>query len=147
MEKETGRAILNYEFLLFGPPDACPRESRDQSIRIDLDEAAFERKIAAANSYNPDFMHEVTQQLDKFGREPFMVEYLLPAGPHSEWHSGRGKPRYETQGETQVLNGKYQQVIRHEEHFKPSWRNCGRAWAWPDQRGVISISARPSRAA
>ena len=117
--KNTGRAILNYEFLLFGPPNICPAEVRDRSIRIDLDEPALERKLAAAYSYNPDFMHEVEKQIAQFGREPFMVEYLLPAGADSEWHAGRGKPRYETNGEELVLSGKYQHVIRHSEHFEP----------------------------
>lgn len=119
VEKKTGRKIVNYDFLLFGPPDACPEALRDRSIRVDLNEADFARKIAAAESYNPDFTHEVTQQVERFGKEPFMVEYLMPADDGAEWHAGKGKPLYEIYGELQVLKGKYKNVIRYKEHFEP----------------------------
>jgi|ERR1700677_1171304 len=119
VEKKTGRRILNYEFVLFGPPDACPGALRDKAIRIDLDEAALARKIAAAKAYNPDFQHEVTQQLEKFGTKPFMVEFLIPADMDSEWNSSKGKPHYEVCGEALVLNQIYKDVIRYQDHFQP----------------------------
>jgi len=117
VEKETGRRIANYGFLLFGPPDACPEELRDRAIRVDLGAAAMDRKIAAAESYSPDFTHEVTQQVEKYGREPFKVEYLLPVDADRDYNVT--KPLYEVYGELQVISGKYKNVIRYSDHFEP----------------------------
>lgn len=119
VEKETGRKIQNYDFLLFGPPDTCPDALRDRAIRVELNDDDFARKIAAAESYNEDFTHEVTKQTDRYGKKPFMVEYLMPAERGAEWHAGRGTPTYEVYGELQVMKGKYKQVIRYADHFKP----------------------------
>jgi hypothetical protein len=141
--RTTGAGISNYDFTLVGPPGHCPEHLRAGAIRLDLDEAAFARKLSAAHSY-PELRAEVEAALSgagsvAFGEHPdlarrtgasfgracaddFRVEWLRPAadaaGATSHWDD-REPPFYEAYGERQVQAGHYERVLRHREHVLP----------------------------
>lgn len=62
-ERRYGRRIANYDFAVVGPPDECPDEFRDESIWLELDDAAFDRKLKAARSYTPKLATDVEAAL------------------------------------------------------------------------------------
>jgi hypothetical protein len=46
-ERVHGHRVANFDFLVVGPPDECPEELFDESIWLNLDDAAFARKVNA----------------------------------------------------------------------------------------------------
>jgi len=115
--KQTGLVLGNYDFLLAGRPDKCPEDLREGAIRVDLDEAALQRKLTAANNYQ-ELKAEVETALKKFGSSPFLTEYLRPARTCLFNPSG-AIPYYESYGEKQVAAGLYEHVIRYSKHIQP----------------------------
>jgi hypothetical protein len=114
-----GRRIANFDFPLVGAPDDCSPGDRSEALRLDLDEAALHRKLAAARTY-PELAGEVDTALADHGSERFRVECLRPV------HYGLDiaplfshPPFYETHGEKRVSLGLYGQVIRFREHLAP----------------------------
>jgi hypothetical protein len=112
----SGRAIASFDFPLVGDP----RTAGDSAfVRLRLDEAALQRKIAAACGY-PEMASEVGCALQRFGREAFRIECLrrvvtadsAPAVDHEV-------PFYERFGEQQVAAGLYTDVIRARKHIRP----------------------------
>lgn len=115
----TGRAPLNYDFLLTGRPDDCPEILRSGAIHIVLDDAALQRKLAAARVYT-EIAHEFEVALAQAGLEAFRHEILRPAGDFSGFDGfGARRPYYETHGENMVAAGRYRDVLRWEKHMKP----------------------------
>src|ERR1700722_14414337 len=55
---KSGRQIKNFDFLLTGRPDECPADLRANAITMLLDNAAVDRKLAAARGY-PELGQEV----------------------------------------------------------------------------------------
>jgi hypothetical protein len=115
----AGHSLRNFEFPLEGAPGACPAEDLGEALRLDLDAAALERKLAAAAAY-PEMAAEVERALASHGRAPFGVECLVPVRYGLEI-GGRSAqpPYYETYGERQVAAGIYREVIRFREHLTP----------------------------
>ncbi len=133
--------LLNYEFTLFARQASCPAERQLAAIWLDLDDAAWRRKLAAARRY-PELAREVeaaltgdvspllggfpelaaaaAEAIGPLGKEAFLVECLrsVPAG---EIDPGPPQPRpfYESYGENLVASGKYAQVIRYRQHLQP----------------------------
>jgi hypothetical protein len=64
-----GRAILNFDFVVVGPPDDCPQKVRSQALKLSLDDAFFKRKLAAATSHHPKLAADVNAAL---GGEPLL---------------------------------------------------------------------------
>lgn len=114
----SGREIRNYDFLLTGRPDECPAGLQADAICLKLDDAAINRKLAAAEGY-PELKHEVEFALKEFGRAAFATEWLRPAENRIGLEATAEKPYYETYGEKQKAAGHYQHVIRQEEHMLP----------------------------
>jgi len=84
-----------------------------------LDEAAVDRKLAAAKNY-PELQMEVESALAKFGRNAFAVESLSPANVHEGLDGLNPEPPYyEIFGEKRVSEGRYTHVIRYREHVVP----------------------------
>lgn len=109
------RELASFEFLLVGRPDECPVGG----LRVDLDDSALARKIAAARAY-PEMAYEVDAALEKFGADAFRVECLRPtAGVGWRASDGNAPPYYETYGEQQVAAGLYSEVLRAREHVDP----------------------------
>jgi hypothetical protein len=115
LRRQTGRDVRNYEFLLDGPPEA----DRPGSVVIRLDEAALERKLAAAHDYT-EMRAEVAAALGRYGRQAFATECLGPAtAPSPTMRFEEELPYYERYGETRVREGRYADIIRYRDHVRP----------------------------
>jgi len=116
---KSNRRIQNFDFLLTGRPDECPAHLRANAMKLSLDNAAVERKLAAARGY-PELSAEVDGALRQFGKEPFSVEWLRPVSNRAGLCPPSAEmPFYEKYGEKQVAAGHYAQVIRLREHMLP----------------------------
>jgi hypothetical protein len=117
--RAVGRSIANYDFLVVGPPDACPEAARERALWLQLHDAAFQRKVEAAQSYtaiNFDFL----SALGNVGVDQFRVECLRPVAPNAWAALPAGEtPFYERHGESRVAAGRYRQVIRFHDHVRP----------------------------
>lgn len=123
------QGLLNFDFLLTGPPNTCPEELRARAIWIRLDDDALERKLEAAHSY-PELAGEVEAALAQYGREPFRVECLRPVRVSPPDDRPAGLPFYERHGEKRVAEGVYAEVLRYRDHVLPLidalWNHCER---------------------
>ena len=119
VEAETGRALQNYEFAIDNAP------SGDASINLELDDAAVDRKIAAAMAYR-EMRAEVEAALRRSGRSAYAVESLRPASTRAMLKRFElTPPGYEAVGEQRVAEGRYRDVIRYREHVLPVFRVLG----------------------
>ena len=117
--RRTGRAIVSYEFLLEGRPDALPVNSHSGVLRLELEDGALERKLAAARTY-PEMAYEVERAFASHGAGAFRVECLRPKDPEADVEGLiEEPPYYESYGERQVAAGRYTRVLRFREHFLP----------------------------
>ncbi|HEX7186539.1 MAG TPA: hypothetical protein VF756_32260 [Thermoanaerobaculia bacterium] len=117
--RRTGRTIASYGFLLEGRPDASSGNGSSGALRLELEDGALERKLAAARSY-PEMAYEVEQAFERHGVAAFRIECLRPADPEADVESlVEDPPYYERYGEQQVAAGRYRQVLRFREHFLP----------------------------
>jgi hypothetical protein len=115
LRRQTGRDVRNYEFLLDGPPEA----DRPGSVVIRLDEAALERKLAAAHDY-AEMRAEVDAALGRYGRQAFATECLGPAtATPPTMRFEEELPYYERYGEKRVREGRYAEIIRYRDHVLP----------------------------
>ncbi|MES1241129.1 MAG: hypothetical protein ABUT39_05870 [Acidobacteriota bacterium] len=130
VRRRTGRGLDSYEFLLEGRPDELPGNGSSGGLRLELEDDALERKLAAARSY-PEMAHEVERAFERYGAEAFRVECLSPVDPEADIEARIGDPPYyETYGERQVATGRYSRVLRFREHFLPlarALRELGRS--------------------
>jgi hypothetical protein len=118
-QRRTGRAIRNVDFVLDGPPDACPDAVRADATWLQLDDAALARKIDSALAY-PELGDDVRATLQRFGRGAFAVECLRPATTALMLvEFDRDLPAYERYGQMRVGEGRYDEVIRYREHVLP----------------------------
>ena len=118
VQRKSSKQIRNYDFTLVGPPDHCPEDLREHSLRLNLDDEAFARKLSAARNY-PELQAEVETALN--GANRFRVECLRPVNSHSLAIESPAvePPFYEQYGEKQVKSGYYKQVLRYREHMLP----------------------------
>lgn len=142
VKRKTNKQIQNYDFTLIGPPGRCPEELRAQSHWLNLDEAAFARKVSAARNY-PELQAEVEAALKGSGNEPFRQHMDLVQRSNSDYGTSHednfrveclrpvsaqtastvsfngNVPFYEAYGEKQVIAGYYTHVLRYREHMLP----------------------------
>jgi len=142
VQRRTTKTIANYDFTLMGAPGDCPDELRSRSLWLNLDDAAFARKISAALNY-PELQAEVEAALQggtsetspehfdlgerarsTFGPTDatnFRIECLRPVNAFrtSIRSYGGDLPFYEAYGEKQVRAGHYTRVLRFDEHLMP----------------------------
>jgi hypothetical protein len=117
--RRTGRAIDSYDFLLEGRPDACPVNGSSGVLRLELEDGALDRKLAAARAY-PEMADEVERAFARHGAGAFRIECLRPADPEADIEALIAEPPYyERYGERQVAAGRYPGVLRFREHFLP----------------------------
>jgi hypothetical protein len=142
LRQETGRAPRNFDVLLEGNPDACPEHLQASAMRIELDEVALARKLAAAQNY-PELRAETASALERFGTEAFRVEYLRPVLSCDQGldRMEPEPPYYERYGEQQVAAGYYDRVIRYREHMQPLVQTIWQQLGLRDQTTVSSASA------
>jgi len=111
--------IANFDFLLAGRPDTCPKELRPQAIQLELDDNAVTRKLGAARGF-PEMAAEVDDALREMGAEAFRVECLRLVDNRAGYGGLTEEPPfYERYGEKQVATGYYERVIRYREHVVP----------------------------
>jgi len=134
--------IANYDFGLVGSPSRCQEKLLKDSLWLNLDDAAFARKLAAARNY-PELQSEVESALNGFDRFEFRKQPDLAQRARSEYgitevsdfrteclrpvnlsttqtnQSNGDIPFYESYGEKQVKAGHYSRVLRYREHVIP----------------------------
>jgi AcrR family transcriptional regulator len=140
---DTGHHPINLDFTLIGRPDAGVANVSWTSIRLELNDAALQRKVQSAFDY-PELAHEIHLALHdhRCGREgpptqplpfgildlqhqtsaleAFRVECLRHVNrAELEDERGAGPPFYEVHGERQVAAGHYSEVIRYRQHVRP----------------------------
>lgn len=116
----SGRRIENFEFAVHNVPTP-----QNATVRMQLDEAALDRKIEAALAYS-EIKDEVQDALTRIGRQSFAIESLQPSSAHEMMERFEtAPPRYETLGEERVLLGRYREVIRYREHVLPAFQAIG----------------------
>src|SRR5262249_55611949 len=114
-----GRPIGNYEYVVTGSRVDCVAGRCRGGIRLELDDDALGRKLAAAHAY-PELAAEVEAAIDRDGLDAFRYECLHPVDNRKHWTPGRnGIPYYEEHGWSRVATGKYAQVVRYSEHIAP----------------------------
>ena len=135
--ERRGRAIRNYDFLLFSSHPAAAAQCSSRALVMQLDEAAYERKLASGNSYpelhgevkaaiagstssivkSPALSAELDRRLGGLNAESYRVELLRPV---AEAPAHPAAPRvYELYGEMMVAAGRYEEAIRHDRHLGP----------------------------
>jgi hypothetical protein len=128
--RRTGRAIDSYDFLLEGRPDAFPVHGSSGVLRLELEDGALDRKLAAARAY-PEMADEVERAFARHGAGAFRIECLRPVDPEADVEALLEEPPYyESYGERQVAAGRYPRVLRFREHFLPlarALRELGRS--------------------
>jgi hypothetical protein len=110
-----GSKVASFDFPLTGTSDIY---AGDDAIRLELDDDAFARKMAAARSY-AELESEVDDAIDHNQPGAFRVECLRPVANQEIDFGPDDKPYYEQYGEKQVAAGHYRDVIRYREHFLP----------------------------
>jgi hypothetical protein len=131
------RGIRNFDFLLFGSHRTATESCSSQAIALQLDEAAYERKLASGETYaelhaevqaamsgstssivrSPQLSAELDRRLGGLNAAAYRFELLRPVtgaiAPVSE-------PRvYELYGEMMVAAGRYKEAIRYDRHLAP----------------------------
>lgn len=109
--------MANLAFALMDRPDQV-RRGRAARSQVVLDDAALERKIAAALRY-PEMAGEVTYARKTWGDEAFRVEAFRRVSDSELWAPADASPFYEQYGQQQVQAGKYAEVIRYDQHIRP----------------------------
>lgn len=130
VRQRTRRELGNFDFLLDGSPRDCPADLQDRAVRVELEDEALARKLAAAQGY-PELRAEAETALARFGPHLFRTEWLRPV---ADWRQGLDgmasePPHYERVGEGRVSSGHYRDVIRYRENVRPLvkalWRDAG----------------------
>lgn len=131
------RDLRNLEFLLFGSHALAATSCSAESTILQLDAAAFDRKLASASAYDelhaevaaaingstakivasPALSAELDRRLAGLNGDAYRVELLRPAG--EELAPAAGPRVYELYGEMMVAAGRYKEAIRHDRHLAP----------------------------
>jgi len=132
-ERATGRPIASFSVRL-DRRGIEPATKADDEV-FTLDDAALDRKIAAARTY-AELASTVEDVLGGNGRESVRREGLrrLPAVVDPESIHGP-TPYYERYGEALVAAGRYREVLRYRAHVRPIFdalrRHAGGHRVWP----------------
>ena len=118
VRRRYDRSLDNFDFLLAGPPDACPAHLRDGAHCLSLNEVDFKRKINAARGY-PELLPEVASALNANGLHAFRSECLRPVRDSNKRYALEEPPFYELHGEKRAATGFYREVLRYREHMLP----------------------------
>jgi hypothetical protein len=114
----TGAPIVNLAFDLMDAPEARSTVADGQVLRLHLDDAALERKMAAALGY-AELKSEVTAARARWGDAAFRTEAFRQTDAGERWTPGGELPYYERYGAERVNAGVYRDVIRFEQHMRP----------------------------
>src|SRR5258705_2148570 len=109
------KGVENFDFPLTGAPD---KGARNHDIRIELDDDAFARKMAAVRAC-AELESEVNDAIASNSERAFRVECLRAVGNNEIRFGQDDQPYYERYGEKQVDAGHYREIIRYREHVLP----------------------------
>jgi len=115
----------NLEFCLVSQSTICHDPPHTDGICCRLDDAAFGRKMAAANEC-AELAGEVQAALERTSMAALRVECLRPVNSGSDGHPCDQTPFYEAYGAKQVAAGHYHRVIRYDEDIAPLARALSR---------------------
>jgi hypothetical protein len=101
-----------FEFDLVGHPVGS-----GDGIRLELDDAAFARKLEAVARYDA-LAGEAQAAFDAYGVDSFRTEFLRLAGPTS-LPPASDIPHYERVGDERVRQRRYAHVLRYGAHVRP----------------------------
>ena len=101
-----------FEFDLLGHPDG-----RGDGIRLQLDDAAFARKLDAVKRYDA-LAAEAQTAFDAYGVDAFRTEFLR-AAPATSLAPASEIPYYERVGDERVREGRYSETLRYGAHVRP----------------------------
>lgn len=119
LEKNSGTRVINLEYPVERPPDQCPPEDRAEAIWLNLDDAAYQRKVEAARAYR-ELAGDLTLMVALHNMNAFRVECLRPVRYELDIAGRFTEPcLYEWYGEKQVAAGVYRDVIRFRQHVAP----------------------------
>lgn len=107
-----GRPMELFEFDLAG----SPRGTGD-GIHLELDDAAFGRKLAAVERYSA-LAAEAAAAFEHYGADAFRTEFLRRAAPIA-LAAADYVPYYERVGNERVREGRYATVLRYGTHVRP----------------------------
>jgi hypothetical protein len=107
-----GADITLFELDLVAHPDP-PGEG----VRIRLDDAAFDRKLAAIARYEP-IQGEAAAAFERYGRDAFRVEFLRRV-TSEHVRPPAWVPYYEEVGDARVREGRYASALRYRSHVRP----------------------------
>lgn len=93
-------------------------------VVVPLDDAALTRMLDAAAAY-AELRQEADRLISSFGRESLRKEVLTPWQPRLAPPAMESKPHYEQYGEERVAAGRYDMILRYEEHVAPFLRALG----------------------
>ena len=110
--RSRGAAIDNYDFAVVGP------WTSDAAMVVNLDDAAFDRKMRGARAY-AEMQGEVDTAIATHTIDSFRCERFHLREPAASLAPPHEKPFYETHGERQVAAGIYRSVVRYREHIAP----------------------------
>jgi hypothetical protein len=119
MSREVlGEYPANFAFPLVAPPGVGPGDANPATLCVELDDAALERKLAAARAY-VELSGEVNSALEAWGADAFRQECLRFVDAGEQVTPGGIVPFYEQYGEVRVASGVYAEVIRYRRHVQP----------------------------
>ena len=119
-QRATGRIIANYEFCLTEWEQHCREIHDKRCLHLRLDDRLLDRKLRSAAEYT-ELKKEIEHAIALRGEEYFRVECLRKiTDPFPDFEAP--KPYYELLGEARVAQGKYEAVIRYEQHMLPILR-------------------------
>ena len=110
--RERGAQVALFEIDLIAHPDRP-----GNGLRLELDDEAFARKLAAIARYAA-LQAEATAAFERYGRDAFRVEFLRKVATASVRPS-TWVPYYEEVGNARVLEGRYSSVLRYGAHVRP----------------------------
>jgi hypothetical protein len=108
----AGAAAKLYEYAVVGDPRLA-----GESVRIDLDDAAYAAKLEHARRHAAA-LPDVDALLLRHGGEPYRAEVLRRVADWTDVGDGP-PPLYERFGEERVAAGRYTWIIRRDEHMVP----------------------------
>ena len=117
--RRRGRPLASFGFPLEAPPGTPTPGLGPAAVVVDLDEAEWRRKLAAADAY-PELAAEVARATRVNGSAAFRREVLFEVAEGQPLERLlAAAPFYESHGERQVAAGHYREVLRFREHFLP----------------------------
>lgn len=108
----AGVDTKHYEYAVAG----APFDSAD-AVRLDLDDATFAAKMAAARTRSA-LVADVDEMLSRHGADAYRRETFRAVADWTDIGSG-APPLYEHFGEERVAAHRYARVIRRDEHLAP----------------------------